>query len=88
MLSSLMRVSLPVHMLHETQRCLFKTSRDFCFVSMDREKVSYRTDVVLSEKLASSWLRFLTDFLLYSNVPSESEQNRYIQFLVRHIHPR
>ncbi|XP_028395979.1 kinesin-like protein KIF16B isoform X2 [Dendronephthya gigantea] len=27
-----------VHMVHETTRCLFKTSRDFCFVSMDREK--------------------------------------------------
>ena len=43
MLPSLMEVhvSLSVYMLHETQRCLFKTSRDFCFVSMDREKVRY-----------------------------------------------
>ena len=33
-------VSLAVHMVHETSRCLFKTSRDFCFVAMEREKVS------------------------------------------------
>lgn len=34
---------LAVYMMHETQKCLLKTSRDFCLVAMDGEKVRVET---------------------------------------------